>query len=148
MSSMSDDTIAELREVFEHFDQNKDGQLTACELKAVMEKAIGEDITLEYAEHLIQQASNGNQFCDFEHFLAFMKKKMHPEITDQDLEDAFKEFDHDGDRVITRDELKVAMKNLGEVLSDEDIDSIMKEADHDGNGTIDFDEFKKIVLGH
>ena len=58
------------------------------------------------------------------------------------------EFDHDGDRVITRDELKVAMKNLGEVLSDEDIDSIMKEADHDGNGTIDFDEFKKIVLGH
>ena len=59
MSSMSDDTIAELREVFEHFDQNKDGQLTACELKAVMEKAIGEDITLEYAEHLIQQASNG-----------------------------------------------------------------------------------------
>ena len=50
--------------------------------------------------------------------------------------------------MITRDELKVAMKNLGEVLSDEDIDSIMKEADHDGNGTIDFDEFKKIVLGH
>ena len=59
MADLSSDVIDELRKVFEHFDENHDGQVTAVELKNVMEKALGAEITLEYAQHLIGQASNG-----------------------------------------------------------------------------------------
>ena len=51
----------------------------------------------------------------------------------------------DGNGVITRSELKMVMKNLGENLTEQDLNEMMLEADKNGDGVVDFDEFVEVV---
>ena len=64
---------------------------------------------------------------------------------DRKLQAAFSKFDADGDGVISRDEFKVAMHNLGEDLTDEDVDAVMKKIGADGDQQISFGDFKALV---
>ena len=54
-------------------------------------------------------------------------------------------FDTNGDGVISREELKAMMLNLGEDLSDRDIDSMIKAVDTDGDGMVNFEEFVNLL---
>jgi len=54
-------------------------------------------------------------------------------------------FDKDGNGKISKEELKLVMKNLGENLTDEEINEMIREADDDGDGHVDFDEFVKMM---
>ena len=57
---------------------------------------------------------------------------------DDEMREAFRVFDKDGDGYISAVELKVVMMNLGEKLSDAEVDDMLKEADTDGDGRIDY----------
>ena len=60
------------------------------------------------------------------------------------LQKLFELADVDGSGTIDRDELKVALKELGFThLKDAQIDQIMKRADDDENCVIDYEEFVK-----
>ena len=54
---------------------------------------------------------------------------------EDELKQAFKTFDKDGNGFITADELRHAMTNLGEKLTDDEVEQMMKEADVDGGRT-------------
>ena len=61
---------------------------------------------------------------------------------DEELEEmrqAFRVFDIDGNGVIDANELKITMFNLGENLSDCDVKQMMKLADRNGDGKIDYE---------
>jgi Ca2+-binding EF-hand superfamily protein len=62
-----------------------------------------------------------------------------------EIENAFKVFDADGNGLLDRREMKVAMKGLGMGTNRDDITRIMEEVDADGSGTIDKHEFIEIV---
>ena len=68
-----------------------------------------------------------------------MSKKLPSEEPEEELKQAFKVFDKDGDGYISADELKEVMKNLGESLSAKEVDDMLKEADINGDGKIDFE---------
>ena len=57
---------------------------------------------------------------------------------DDEMREAFRVFDKDGDGYISAAELKVVMMNLGEKLSDAEVDDMLKEADTNGDGRIDY----------
>lgn len=59
--------------------------------------------------------------------------------TDEDMRDAFKVFDKDGNGFISAAELRYAMTNLGEKLTDEEVNEMIREADTDGDGQINYD---------
>ena len=62
-------------------------------------------------------------------------------ISDAVMREAFKQFDVDGNGVITADELRIAMTTLGEPLCKEDVDEMIAEADVNGDGVVDYEEF-------
>ena len=47
-------------------------------------------------------------------------------------------FDVDNSGVITKDNLKRVLEQLGEKLNDEDVEEMVKEADLNGDGMIDY----------
>ena len=54
-------------------------------------------------------------------------------------------FDCDGNGLISREELRKVMKNIGENLSEQDLTDMIEEADKNGDGMIDFEEFSSIL---
>ena len=57
---------------------------------------------------------------------------------DEEMKQAFRVFDKDGDGFISAAELKEVMKSLEEKLTDDEIKEMLTEADTDGDGKIGF----------
>merc|ERR1711884_448484 len=64
----------------------------------------------------------------------------------EELIEAFKVFDRDGNGFISAAELRHVMTNLGEKLTDEEVDEMIREADVDGDGQINYEEFVKMMM--
>ena len=71
---------------------------------------------------------------------------MKDQDTEDDIIEAFRVFDKDGNGTISAAELRHVMTNLGEKLTDEEGDEMIREADVNGDGIIDYKEFTKIIL--
>ncbi|KAK3092570.1 hypothetical protein FSP39_004523 [Pinctada imbricata] len=56
----------------------------------------------------------------------------------EELLDAFKTFDRDGNGFISAEELKHVMGSMGDVLSDSEVKAMIREADMDGDGQINY----------
>ena len=57
----------------------------------------------------------------------------------EELREAFRVFDKDGNGFISLDELKSVMRSLGENLTEEEFDVMIREADIDGDGQVNYD---------
>merc|ERR1711982_88797 len=66
--------------------------------------------------------------------------------TEEELIEAFKVFDRDGNGFISAAELRHVMTNLGGKLTDEEVDEMIREADVDGDGQINYEEFVKMMM--
>ena len=64
----------------------------------------------------------------------------------EEMKEAFKIFDRDGDGYIDFKELKQVVTSMGEPLSPTAADALFKEADINGDGKLDFNEFIKMML--
>ena len=71
----------------------------------------------------------GNGTIDFPEFLTMMEKKMNESDPEEELREAFRVFDKDGDGFISAAELRHVMTNLGEKLTDEEVDEMIEWAD-------------------
>ena len=59
--------------------------------------------------------------------------------TQEEIKEAFRVFDKDGNGHISAAELRHIMTNLGEKLTDEEVDEMIQEADIDGDGHINYE---------
>ena len=73
-------------------------------------------------------------------------RKMKDTDSEEELQEAFKVFDKDGNGTISAAELRHVMTNLGEKLTDEEVDEMIREADVDGDGKINYEEFVKMMM--
>jgi len=71
---------------------------------------------------------------------AMMARKMKDTDSEEEVREAFKVFDKDGNGFISAAELRHVMTNLGEKLSDTEVEEMIREADTDGDGQINYDE--------
>ena len=90
--------------------------------------------------------ADGNGTIDFTEFLSLMARKMKDTDSEEELKEAFKVFDKDGNGFISASELRHVMTNLGEKLTDEEVDEMIREADIDGDGQINYEEFVKMMM--
>ena len=89
---------------------------------------------------------SGNGTIDFPEFLTMMARKMKDTDTEEELREAFKVFDKDGNGLISAIELRHVMTNLGEKLTDEEVDEMIREADEDGDGHINYQGMKQFIV--
>ena len=90
--------------------------------------------------HLVYLSSvTGNGTIDFPEFLTMMARKMKDTDSEEEIREAFRVFDKDGNGFISAAELRHVMTNLGEKLTDEEVDEMIREADIDGDGQVNYE---------
>eukprot|EP00617_Octactis_speculum_P006735 CAMPEP_0185790870 /NCGR_PEP_ID=MMETSP1174-20130828/158046_1 /TAXON_ID=35687 /ORGANISM="Dictyocha speculum, Strain CCMP1381" /LENGTH=202 /DNA_ID=CAMNT_0028485733 /DNA_START=55 /DNA_END=663 /DNA_ORIENTATION=- len=196
---LTEEQIAEFKEAFSLFDKDGDGTITTKELGTVM-RSLGQNPTeaeladminevdadgngtIDFPEFLTMMArkmkdtdseeeileafkvfdkdgngfmladminevdADGNGTIDFPEFLTMMARKMKDTDSEEEILEAFKVFDKDGNGFISAAELRHIMTNLGEKLTDEEVDEMIREADIDGDGQINYEEFVKMMM--
>ncbi|KAM5209759.1 calcium-binding protein 5 isoform 1-T1 [Hipposideros larvatus] len=144
---LGQDEIEELREAFLEFDKDRDGFISCKDLGNLMRTMGYMPTEMELTELGQQIRMNLGGRVDFDDFVELMTPKLLAEtagmIGVQEMRDAFKEFDTNGDGAITLGELQQAMqKLLGEKLTPGEIAEVVQEADVNGDGTVDFEELQ------
>jgi len=140
---LTDEQIAEIKEAFSLFDKNGDGTITTKELGTVM-RSLGQNPTeAELCDMINEGDAKGHGTIYLSDFLTMMARKMKDTDSEEEILEAFKVFDRDGNGFIW--EVRHVMTNLGGKLTDEEVDEITREADVDGQ--INYEEFVKMMMG-
>ena len=144
-NQMTEEQIAEFKEAFSVFDRNGDGAITREELGTVM-RSLGQNPTETDLKDIINEVdADHDGKINFHEFLTMMGLKMEEANREAELREAFQLFDMDSNGLISAEELRHVMKNLGENLTDGEIGEMMREADTDGDGQINYAEFVKMM---
>lgn len=77
-----------------------------------------------------------------------MARKMKDTDSEEEIREAFRVFDKDGNGFISAAELRHVMTNLGEKLTDEEVDEMIREADIDGDGQVNYEGEFLFFDGH
>lgn len=68
-----------------------------------------------------------------------MEEDTDTEAMQQELREAFRLYDKEGNGYITTDVFRDILHELDDALSPEELDMIIEEVDTDGSGTLDFE---------
>jgi calmodulin len=128
-------------------DKNGDG-ITTQELGTVM-RSLDQNPTEAELADLINEVNNGYvnadgySTIDFDSFVNIMARKMKDTDSEDEILEAFKAFDKDGNGFVSADELRHIMHNLGLGLTDEKVEDMIEEADINGergDGQINYED--------
>ncbi|XP_068954272.1 calmodulin-1-like [Petaurus breviceps papuanus] len=132
---LTEEHIAEFKEVFSLFDKDGDGTITT-----VM-RSLGQNPTEAELQDMINEVdADGNGTIDFPEFLTVMARKMKDTDSEEEIREAFRVFDKDDNGYISAAELCHVMTNLGEKLTDKEFDEMTREADIDGDDQVNYEE--------
>ncbi|WAR18957.1 CALM-like protein [Mya arenaria] len=100
------------------------------------------------ADQLTNERIAGNGTIEFPEFLTLMARRMKDTESEEEILEAFRVFDKNGDGFIRRAlirnvnisvELRNVLTNLGEKLTEEEAQEMIKEADIDGDGLVSYE---------
>ena len=142
---LTEEDIAELREIFLRQDKDGDGYIPIPELGLVFQEMKYNVTEADLKDFINDVDPDGYGSIDFCEFLSLIIRKFKSTCYEDDLFEAFKVYDRDGDGFINSNELKEVLNKLGEDSSPEEIEHIIKEIDTKGDGMISFMDFLKAM---
>ncbi|XP_049800387.1 calmodulin-A-like [Schistocerca nitens] len=138
---LTDEQIAEFNEAFSLFDKDGDGTVTTKELGTVM-RFHGQNPTEAELQDMINGVdADDNGTLDFPEFLTMMTRKMKDTDSEEEIREAFRVLDKDGNGFISATELRHVMTNVSEKFTNEEVDEMTREAEIDGDGQVNYEEF-------
>jgi calcium-binding protein CML len=141
LSCCSGSDVTEFQTVFNHFDEDKDGKLSAAELINCVKK-VGGHLSIEEAEAAVKSSDlNGDGLLDFHEFRIMMDTTGSEEQKKTELKQAFGIYDIEGCGVITAEGLKRMLGRLGESKTVNDCKAMIRAFDLNDDGVLNFDEF-------
>nr|XP_043618100.1 probable calcium-binding protein CML41 [Erigeron canadensis] len=134
----------EFRSVFARFDADKDGKISALELRSYF-GSIGEYMSHQEAQGVIDELDTNNDgFIDFDDFMRLMK------VNDEeqgDVKAAFEMFEYEkGCGRISPKSLQKTLSRLGDSKTYDECLHMIKMFDTHGKGTVDFNEFQQMMM--
>lgn len=143
-SLLTPEQIEEYREAFNLFDKDSNGSISASELTTVMKSLGLSPSETEIADLMNKVDQDGNHEIDFEEFLTLMVRQSDSRDSVQEIIEAFKVFDKNGDGYVSLSELKQVFNSIGENLSDEEMEAMFNEVSN-GSDTISVADFASLL---
>merc|ERR1712142_727350 len=122
---LNGEQIAMFQDAFNLFDSDADGAVNVREVGMIL-KAVGQNPSeAEIQDMVMAVDKDGTGSVDFPEFLMMMAHKINAENAEDDIREAFKVFDGDGNGYINRYELSIVMANIGEKLTPGEIQAMI-----------------------
>ena len=97
--------------------------------------------------HTAPQTSSAIGKSDAREYATMMDERQPPkEDSEEEILEAFRIFDKDGNGFISAAELRHVLTNLGESITEEEVDEMISEADVDGDGQINYEEYVRNMM--
>ncbi|KNC47738.1 calmodulin mutant syncam9 [Thecamonas trahens ATCC 50062] len=146
---LSDDREAELREMFELFDEDGSGCLDIDELGRLMTK-LGTPIDAQILRAMVAAVDDdGDMELDCDEYVELLSAYEAVKVMDSELSVKlmFNMLDADGDGSISLTELREALNSLGngEAFSYTEVEELLRDIDEDGDGEIDLEELGALM---
>lgn len=133
------------REAFQIFDQDNDGFVSAVELQNMM-KAMGNPLSDQEVRDIMKEA--GEKAISYSAFCKLMGVGIkHSRDTDPDdeIRDAFKLFDADGDGQISPKDMIKCLAMFGVALTEREVDQLIGEATLSRERNVSLEVFKRVM---
>jgi len=145
-TSRGRDRVAELREIFRHFDRDMDGRISGRELREFF--ASMDDGGLAALGQGLDGVGGGGEdlMLGFEDFVRIAESKGGEEEEREDLRRAFEAFEAvKGSGRITPRGLQRVLSQLGDEPSVAECEAMIRAYDDDGDGELDFHDFHRMM---
>ncbi|KAF7277943.1 troponin C-like [Rhynchophorus ferrugineus] len=147
---LSKEQIALLKNAFDTFDVEKKGSIGVVMIGTILSMLGIQTTETMLAEIIAEVDEDGSGELEFEEFITLASRFMveeDAEAMQQELKEAFRLYDKEGNGYITTSTLKEILKELDDKLTSEELDMMIAEIDSDGSGTVDYDEFMEVMTG-
>merc|ERR1719295_2376038 len=139
---------SDIKAAFKSWDSDGDGEISFKELQSAVQRS-GQKLSEEDINAIfVVGDADQNGSIDLQEFMAMMMPQSSDVVakfrairkTVKDVQNAFKQFDRDGDGSIDKNELSQGLSQVGS-FTKQDIDTLFAAGDVDGDGAIDYEEF-------
>ncbi|XP_022735490.1 probable calcium-binding protein CML27 [Durio zibethinus] len=139
------ENMDQLQTLFNQFDANKDGKISAAELGDVL-KAMGSNYTEEELKRAMEDIDTDKDgFINLSEFSSLCRSSSDAVTAASELRDAFDLYDQDKNGLISASELHLVLNRLGMTCSVDDCVRMIRSVDSDRDGNVNFEEFKKMM---
>ena len=147
ITNLTEMEIALYKEAFQIFDKHSEGYISTKELGAIF-NSLGINISEEDLIEIITIYDNdqNNSMIDFITFLDIIAKKKDEIYKEEDLINAFRIFDKEGNGKISIKELRYVMMSSGVDFNENYIKDIINESNVDNDEFIDYHKFIKLLI--
>ncbi|XP_054274191.1 troponin C, isoallergen Bla g 6.0201-like [Macrosteles quadrilineatus] len=148
---LTEEQIAILKSAFNAFDQEGTGSIS-MEMVGTILELMGWSMTPAELKEVVDEVdADGSGWLEFEEFCQLASKFVMEDEDggniEEELREAFRMYDKEGEGYITTDVLKEIFRELDRTITEEDLNSMIEEIDSDGSGTVDYEEFMEVMTG-
>ena len=148
MDQLTEEEIAEFREIFSLVDKDGGGTISKDELGELMD-TLGIDASPEDIDYMIAEIDqDGTGEINFEEFVTVMSRKVNATYTSDQVKRAFKLFEAGGPAGYVKAEtLKRALCTYGsEKLSEEQANDLVNQLEADPQGMINYEVYVDMLM--
>ena len=143
---ITDEQRKDYQDIFDQFDKDKDGKISGKELQNAM-FSMGQSPTEDEINEMMREVDlNQDGKIDFDEFMILMTKNSPDTQAEEEVINAFRVFDKEGNGLIASSELKHIMMTIGDKMTEEEADEMVNEADIDEDGMINYEEFVRMMM--
>lgn len=146
---LSEVQLADLKSVFDLFDTNGNGSISAKELGTIL-RAVGQDPTEAELQDIINDRdTDGSGTLDFLEFVNIMGAPLKGDDVNEDIDSTFRAWcDKKGNIKVS--DLAKALEELGDAFDPAELEEMIREADSQfrsdlGDGSIQIEEFRALL---
>lgn len=149
-TGLNDDQVDSLKKGFEGFDKETSGTISQTTMQMIL-KSMGVDYKKDdmdsWAAEVDEKGNGKFSFLQFCQVAAKFMIEDDEEQMKEELKEAFRIYDKEGQGFITNATLKDILREIDSTLTEDDLNHIIEEVDEEGSGTMDFEEFQEMMLG-